>query len=327
MHPFSDIPAETIASLGEQKLLARIRRWLGSAAPASPAGMGDDCAVLPVPRASSRRRAAAKSPPDLPAPLVTVDPVIYGEHFDDTVAPRAVGRKLLRRNLSDIAAMGGRPTAAVLALALDPRTRLDWLGAFYRGLAADSRRFAVPLVGGDLATHRGGLVATLTLLGETTAPRARALTRCGARPGDFIAVTGALGGSLPSGRHHSFTPRLAEGRWLAARPEVSALMDLSDGLAKDLHSLTPAAAVPLVFGDLVPRHRGIDLRGALADGEDYELLLALRATPAAAATFLAAWRRAFPRLPLTVIGRFAPRGTNATGTLDLSAYHGFEHFQ
>jgi thiamine-monophosphate kinase len=320
VNPFSDNPADTIASLGEQRLLLRIRRWLGTAAPAAPAGMGDDCAVLPAPR---RQRAASQPP----APLVTVDPVIYGEHFDDAVAPRAVGRKLLRRNLSDIAAMGGRPTAAVLALALDPRTRLDWLEAFYRGLAADARLFGVPLVGGDLATHRGGLVATLTLLGETTAPRARALTRTGARIGDFIAVTGALGGSLPSGRHHRFTPRLAEGQWLAQRPEVTALMDLSDGLAKDLFSITPSAAAPLVFGDLVPRHRGCDLRAALVDGEDYELLLALRCPPVQAQKLLAAWHRAFPKLPLTVIGQFAPRGAAATGALDLSAYHGFEHFQ
>ena len=321
MNPFSDHPADTIAALGEQKLLARIRRWLGSAAPASPAGMGDDCAVLPP------RRARGRAAP--PAALVTVDPVIYGEHFDAAVPPRAVGRKLLRRNLSDIAAMGGRARAAVLALALDPRTRIDWLEAFYRGLAADARAFGVPLVGGDLATHRGGLVATLTLLGETTAPEGRALTRRGARVGDWIAVTGRLGGSLASGRHHSFTPRLDEGRWLARRPEAVALMDLSDGLAKDVHALTPAGARPLLFGELIPRHARVDLRGALTDGEDYELLLALRATPAQAQKLLAAWRRAFPRLPLTVIGQFAPAAASpaAHGALDLSALHGFEHFQ
>jgi thiamine-monophosphate kinase len=322
VHPFSEQPADTIASLGEQKLLSRIRRWLGAAAPAAPAGMGDDCAVLPA------RKPAGRSAAGAPATLMTVDPVIFGEHFDASVPPRAVGRKLLRRNLSDIAAMGGRPRAAVLALALDPRTRLEWLEAFYRGLAADARRFGVPLVGGDLATHRGGLVATLTLLGETTAPGARALTRSGARVGDWIAVTGRLGGSLPSGRHHTFTPRLAEGRWLARRPEVVALMDLSDGLAKDIHSLTPADASPLIFGELLPLHRGVDLRGALTDGEDYELLLALRATPAGAQKLLADWCRAFPRLSLTLVGQFAPRSAAPTshGALDLSAHHGFEHF-
>lgn len=324
MHPFSDDPALTIASLGEQKLLARIRRWLGSAMPPAPHGMGDDCAVLPVP-AAPRARAAGGRRPSPPAPLVTVDPVIYGEHFDDAVSPRAAGQKLLSRNLSDIAAMGGRPRAAVLALALDPRTRVDWLEAFYRGLAATARRHAVPLVGGDVATHRGGLVASLTLLGETTA--GRAITRAGAAIGDFIAVTGVLGGSLASGHHWRFTPRLAEGAWLAARREVTAMMDLSDGLAKDLHALAPARSRPLLFGDLVPRRRACDLRAALTDGEDYELLFTLRGKPAALARLAAEWAHAFPRTPFTVIGRFAAASEPAAGALDLSAYHGFEHFR
>ncbi len=315
MHPFSDLPAETIAACGEQNLLARIRRWLGSAMPAAPHGMGDDCAVLPAPtRVAARRR-----------PLVTVDPVIYREHFDDAIAPRAVGQKLLSRNLSDIAAMGGRPTAAVLALALDPRTRLDWLEGFYRGLAATARRHGVPLVGGDLATHRGGIVASLTLLGETTAPRA--LTRAGARAGDFIAVTGVLGGSLASGHHWKFTPRLAEGAWLAARREVTAMTDLSDGLAKDIHSLAPPRARPLLFAELLPLRRGCAVAAALGDGEDYELLFTLRGTPAAAARLLAEWRETFPRTPLTVIGRFVDASAPTAGALDLSAHHGFEHFR
>lgn len=313
MHPFSDARAETIASLGEQKLLARIRRWLGAAMPPSPHGMGDDCAVLPRPLGGGRRR-----------PLVTVDPVIYREHFDDLIPPRAVGQKLLSRNLSDIASMGGRPTAAVLALALDPRTRLDWLEGFYRGLAATARRHRVPLVGGDLATHHGGIVASLTLLGESAG--ARALTREGAQTGDFIAVTGRLGGSLASGHHWRFTPRLAEGEWLAARREVVAMTDLSDGLAKDIHSLTPRRARPLLFADLLPcRERG-DTRAALADGEDYELLLALRGSPAAVTRLASAWRERFPRVPLTVIGQFAPENAPAAGAIDLTAHHGFEHF-
>lgn len=318
MHPFSDDPALTVASLGEQKLLAKIRRWLGPSMPPAPLGMGDDCAVLPAPRASSGKKTAGKT-------LLTVDPVIHGEHFDDAVAPRAVGRKLLARNLSDIAAMGGAPEAAVVALALDPRTRLDWLEGFYRGLAALARRHGVPVVGGDLATHRGGLVASLTLLGRASA--GRALTRAGARVGDFIAVTGALGGSLASGHHCKFEPRLAEGRWLAARREVSAMMDVSDGLAKDLHHLVPADADPLVFEELIPRRRGCDLRAALCDGEDYELLFTLRGAPAAAARLAADWRRAFPKTPLTVIGRLVEAGSPAAGAVDFSAYHGFEHFQ
>ncbi|TAG31402.1 MAG: thiamine-monophosphate kinase [Verrucomicrobia bacterium] len=315
MSPFSDVPVETIAALGEQKLLTRVRRWLGSTMPPAPRGMGDDCAVLPHSPASTRGRSL----------LVTVDPVIYGQHFDHTVPARAAGQKLLSRNLSDIAAMGGRPTAAVLALALDPRTRIDWLEGFYRGLAATARRHGVAVVGGDLATHHGGLVASLTLLGETTTRRA--LTRAGAAEDDFIAVTGVLGGSLTSGHHWRFTPRLAEGAWLAARREVTAMMDVSDGLAKDLHALAPAKTKPLLFDELIPRRAGCDLSAALTDGEDYELLFTVRGTPAVARRFTAAWAKAFPRTPITVIGRFVADSFPADGALNLAAYHGFEHFR
>src|SRR5690606_14694663 len=240
MHPFTDNPADSVAALGERRLIAAIARWLGDTGPAAPAGIGDDCAVLPRPR----HRA-----------LVTVDPVIYGEHFDDAVAPSAAGAKLLKRNLSDIAAMGGTPRAAVLALALDRTVRTDWLRAFYRGLAAVARRHAVKIVGGDIAHQKGGLAATLTLFGEA-APGDRVLTRAGARRGDWIYVTGRLGGSLPSRHHWRFTPRLAEGRWLAARPEVRAMMDLSDGLAKDIHALAPAGCTAAVEPDAIPRRRG-----------------------------------------------------------------------
>ena len=101
MHPFATTAADSVSALGEEKLIAAIRRWLGSASPRAPFGIGDDCAVLPA----SRHRQ-----------LITVDPVIYPRHFNDAVPPSAVGAKLLKRNLSDLAAMGGRPTAAVLAL-------------------------------------------------------------------------------------------------------------------------------------------------------------------------------------------------------------------
>src|SRR3954471_10874438 len=120
MHPFTKRSDESVSAWGEEKLIMAIRRWLGAVSPRSPFGIGDDCAVL----------AAARRPQ-----LITVDPVVYGRHFDDRVAPRGVGAKLLKRNLSDIAAMGGRPTAAVLALTLDARISRTWLEKFYRGLA------------------------------------------------------------------------------------------------------------------------------------------------------------------------------------------------
>jgi thiamine-monophosphate kinase len=309
MHPFSSRTRESVAALGEERLIAAIRQWLGAASPPAPHGIGDDCAVLPA----SRHRQ-----------LLTVDPVIFGRHFDARSKPADVGAKLLKRNLSDIAAMGGTPAAAVISLALDRRTSRRWLEEFYRGLASAARRFHVPVVGGDIAEAGGALVATLTLLGEASA--GRAVTRTGARRGDWIYVTGQLGHSFPSGHHLSFVPRLPEGAWLARRPEVRAMMDVSDGLAKDLRALTPANATAALQPGAIPRRPGADLRAALTDGEDYELLLAVAAR-ADRAAFARAWRRAFPRTKLSCIGQFVARDAVPPGAITLESYSGYEHLK
>ncbi len=309
MQPFAKNARTSVAALGEEKLIAAIRRWLGTASPRSPFGIGDDCAVL----------RASRGPQ-----LITVDPVILGRHFDATVPARAVGAKLLKRNLSDLAAMGGKPTAAVLALTLDARVSLVWLEHFYRGLAAAARQYRVPIVGGDIAQADGIVAASLTLLGEVTGPRV--LTRHGARLGDSIFVTGTLGRSLQSGHHYRFVPRLAEGAWLARRAEVRCMMDVSDGLAKDLWALTPRGTEPALETSELPRRLGADVRQALTDGEDYELLFAVSAD-ADAPALLGAWHRAFPRTPLRRIGRFVRRGSRVEGALDLAAYRGYEHLR
>ncbi|HYP18176.1 MAG TPA: thiamine-phosphate kinase [Opitutus sp.] len=309
MHPFTKRASASVAALGEEKLIRAIQRWLGSASPRAPFGIGDDCAVLP---------------PSPGRQLITVDPVIYPRHFDDQVPPRAVGAKLLKRNLSDLAAMGGRPTAAVLALTLDARVEVRWLEQFYRGLAASARHYGVPIVGGDIAQADGVLAASLTLLGRAAAPRT--LTRTGAREGDHLYVTGLLGGSLPSGHHFKFQPRLEEGAWLARQREVRAMMDLSDGLAKDLHALTPASCSPALHADAIPARRGSSLRQALTDGEDYELVFVF-SRDADCTDFERAWQRGFPRTKLTRIGRFVPRGTVPPGTIDLRKYQGYEHLR
>lgn len=309
MHPFAKRISDSVSSLGEEKLIVQIRRWLGGVSPRAPFGIGDDCAVLP---------------PSRGVQLITVDPVIYPRHFNDRVSPRQVGAKLLKRNLSDLAAMGGRPTAAVLALTLDSSVRLDWLEQFYRGLAACARRYGVSIVGGDVAQADSVLAASLTLLGEQAG--ARTLTRTGAQAGDSIYVTGVLGGSLRSGHHFRFSPRLAEGAWLAAREDVKAMMDLSDGLAKDLHALTPRNTAPAINRDALPLRAGATVRAALTDGEDYELLFALGAM-ADAESFHRAWFNAFPRLRLTRIGQFFTEGPLPHGAMNLASYRGYEHLK
>lgn len=311
----------SVLAFGEQRLIVAIRGWLGDASPRSPFGIGDDCAVVP----SSGR-----------SMLITTDPVIHGQHFDDTVPARAVGAKLLKRNLSDIAAMGGRPVAAVLSLALAPETDARWLRDFYRGLAAAARTFRVRIVGGDITQGpRGFFGAFLTLHGE--AAGSRAVTRSGARAGDALYVTGSLGGSL-LGHHYKFTPRLTEGAWLAQRTEVRAMMDLSDGLAKDLGSLTPRGLAPALCGPAVPISRAAQRRAAqtgaaplahaLSDGEDYELLIVV-ARDADRAAFERAWRTRFPSVPLSHIGGFVRAADRAAlaGAVNLRDYNGYEHLR
>ncbi|MEO7600437.1 MAG: thiamine-phosphate kinase [Opitutus sp.] len=307
MHPFTRRKSESVAALGEAKLILEIRRWLGNVSPRAPFGIGDDCAVLPP----------SKGPQ-----LITVDPVIYPRHFNDRVRPRDVGSKLLKRNLSDLAAMGGRPTAAVLALTLSPTVRLSWLKEFYLGLAASARRYSVRIVGGDIAQADSTLAASLTLLGEATGPRT--LTRTGAKVGDHIYVTGALGDSLRTGHHHAFMPRLKEGVWLARRPEIVAMMDVSDGIAKDLRCLTPRGSTAALIGESIPRRGRATLRAALTDGEDYELLLIVSGSSRTTA-FEGAWKTKFPKLPLTRIGEFVKGRRVPAGTLDLSQFSGYEH--
>lgn len=316
MSPFSANRRESVAALGERKLIRHIRRWLGDVSPAAPFGIGDDCAVIPPTRRHQ---------------LVTTDPVIHGRHFDDTLPARAVGAKLLKRNLSDIAAMGGRPVAAVVSLALAPETRTAWLRQFYLGLAAVARKYRVKIVGGDITQSPAGFLgAFLTLHGESTGTRV--ITRTGARQGDHVFVTGLLGGSR-SGHHHRFTPRLAEGQWLAAQPGVVAMMDVSDGVAKDIQELTPPALAASVHPQLIPvssaakklaRESGRPgWAHALTDGEDYELLVvvAAKADPVA---FQERWARRFS-IPLTRLGSFSRK--IAADHVDWSSLHGYEHLR
>jgi len=321
MKIFSTQRRDSVAAFGERRLISKIQRWLGNASPRSPFGIGDDCAVVP----STGRPM-----------LITTDPVIYGQHFDDAVPARAVGAKLLKRNISDIAAMGGRPLAAVVSLALAPEVNTRWLSEFYRGLAAAARAFRVRIVGGDITQGpRGFFGAFLTLHGE--AAGARAVTRHGARAGDLIYVTGELGGSR-LGHHFKFTPRIEAGAWLARRPEVRAMMDLSDGLAKDLGSLTPAGLAPALCGPAIPISRAARRRArqtgeeplthALCDGEDYELLIVIgRETDRTALE--RAWRARFPRVRLTAIGVFerVTRRAAFAHAVRLQDYHGYEHLR
>ena len=258
-------------------------------------GPGDDCAVL-VPPAGRL--------------LVTTDLLTEGVDFLlAEVTPEAVGRKAMGVNLSDIAAMAGTPFAAVVSLAL-PRhppgvTTRELADRLDGGLRDMADRFGVAIVGGDTNTWDGGLVVSVTLLGHADRP----VTRGGAKPGDAIFVTGALGGSL-LGRHLEVTPRVREALALRDFVDLHAMIDVSDGFAADLAHLLDesgcgaeldADAVP-VHPDAVARSRltgRTPLEHALDDGEDFELIFTV--SEADAAKLLGG-----SPVPVTRVGRVVP---------------------
>ena len=203
--------------------------------------------------------------------LVTTDGVIDGVHARWAVeGPEAFGYKAVARGLSDVAAMGGEPLWAVLAACLPKGCTEEHAHALYRG----AEKTGCALVGGDTSFGPTPHVVA-TVLGRAHAKGP--VLRSGARPGDWIVVTGRLGGSLESGRHATFTPRVAEARALMDACDVSAMIDVSDGLSTDLmHVLEASRAGCRLEAALLPLHRGATLENALNDGEDYELLATVR---------------------------------------------------
>jgi thiamine-monophosphate kinase len=293
MKPFTTSPPEAVTALREIALLRAMREWLGIVSPPSPQGMGDDCAVLDL---GATHAILAKS-----------DGVVYGRHFDDSAKPGAVAAKLLKRNLSDIAAMGGTPKHALVHLVIGRNLSSAWLKEFYVGLAKCCQEYGITVAGGGTAQGPEGVFAAdLTLLGIAGA---NVLLRAGAEIDDAIFVTGELGGSI-LGKHLEFTPRLVEGQWLSQQNGVRGVIDISDGLAKDLPEILPAdsdaqidpAAIPISAAakKLSGQDKQPVLTHVLTDGEDYELLFALNSA-LNPKTFAESWRKTFTT-KLTQIG-------------------------
>lgn len=288
------------------------------------AGIGDDAAVL--------------APPPGHDQLLTTDLLVEDVHFRvEGLDPSDLGWKALAVSVSDIAAMGGRAAHAVVSAAF----RRDQTGAFaervLEGLLACAERYGVSLVGGDTTGTPGPVVLNVALAGYV--PTGRAVLRSGARPGDAICVTGALGGSI-LGRHLRVTPRQEESLSLVQGGRVGAMIDVSDGLSSDLgHILDRSGCGAELWADAIPVHPDSDrlaatsgrapLEHALHDGEDFELLFTtddLRAADLA--------RSGLRGTPVARIGRIvADRGTyvlrSREGAGDASPVErrGHDHFR
>lgn len=275
-----------------------------------------------------RDDAALLSPPDGRELVLTVDAMIAGVHFLPDDPPDLVGRKLLRVNLSDLAAKGATPIGYLMTVAVPRNTPDDWFAGFAAGLAQDQREFGVTLLGGDTTSTPGPIALSLTIIGHVA--RGTMVQRCGARPGDGIWVTGtigdgALGLAVANGRLTDPTGHLHR-RYLLPQPRVglaiagiaSAGMDLSDGLVQDLGHICRASSLAAeIDATLVPlsdpaRQAGPDwLPTVLTGGDDYELLLAL--PPDREAALHSAAREA--GIPVTRIGNFraGPPGVMVRG--------------
>lgn len=287
-------------------------------------GVGDDCAVI-----------------DLGIPdrwiLFKTDAVVEGVHFNTSVAPELIGRKALARCLSDIAAMAGTPTAALVTLALPKTFDSAFVEKIYAGMNQLALAHQVAIVGGETTTNPERILISISLLG--TAPKDRCILRKGAKAGDVIFVSGELGGSI-SERHLTFEPRLKEARWLAETFSIHSMIDVSDGMAGDLRHLLQAGNVGAELrAASIPISRAAKLQAraessakppllaALTDGEDFELLFTVAARDAV--PLLDSWKLQFPEIKLSCVGKITEslglhlRDTNG---IRLLGAHGYVHF-
>jgi thiamine-monophosphate kinase len=270
---------KTVRDIGEFGLIRQLSKNIPLA--------GDDCAVLPG------------------GLLLTCDPVVEGIHYLPGTPARRVGWKAMARNLSDIAAMGGRPRWAVVSLGLRPATPVRWVTQLYAGMHAAAGKFGCRIVGGDTTHVKHEQFVVVTMLGEAERP----VMRTGSKIGDSVFVTGKLG----TGRHLTFVPRVKEARWLVHNFDIHAMIDLSDGLASDVKHL--GVGIDLDAAEIPGR-----LPAALTRGEDFELLFTL--DPREVTALRTQWK--FP-VKLTEIGRVVRgRGVRLDGR-PLTA-EGYDHF-
>lgn len=310
--------------LKEKLIIERIRQAASRGSRGRTTGIGDDCAVLQLPRGHEA--------------LVTTDFSLEDVHFRRAWHPaEAVGHRCLARGLSDIAAMGGTPRYAFLSLALPADLLQEWINGFIRGLLHLADRCDVLLAGGDTAQSPAGILADIVVLGSV--PAGKAVLRSGARPGDLLYVTGTLGSSVAtlhalrngkklspaSHRKHFYPePRIAVGQYLREKKLASAMIDISDGLSTDLtHICEESETGAVVYAASLPAASGKDgLALALHGGEEYELL------------FTAASNRQVPKqiaeVPISLIGEIV-RGkrvklAKSDGKTEILKPGGWQHF-
>lgn len=282
----------SLGEIGEDAIVEHLTSGL-QLGPEVVVGPGDDCAVVKADKDHYQ--------------LLKTDSVIEQVHFLPDADPELVGWKAAARVVSDFAAMGGgQPEHALVTLIMPADRPLKWASELYIGIHRCAERFGFSVVGGE--TSRSPLDAPITTISVAmsgTIKTENCLLRSGAQVGDAIFVTGKLGGSI-SGKHLRFIPRIQEANWLTDHhgSSIHSMMDLSDGLAKDLPRLAKLSNVGFkIDRDQLPRNKHCTAEQALGDGEDYELLF----TANSDVELQTDWERQFPDLPLTQVGTILPR--------------------
>ena len=304
---------KTIKSVGEFGLIKLIARKAPQFSGVVK-GVGDDAAVLEYSKTHYQ--------------LLTMDTIVEDVDFKKRgTDPALIGRKALAINLSDIAAMGGNPEAALVSLTLPKETPVSFVTRLYEGLRRLATEFEVSLVGGDIS--RGSKISiTVMVLGQ--ASKRHTVFRSGAGPGDVIGVTGALGGSI-LGHHFKFQPRVREGE-LLAKFQVSSMIDISDGLLQDLEHLMRSSKrcytldrntipISLAAKRLGRGNRAAALNHALCDGEDFELLFTV--SPLKFESLKKEWKHTFAT-KLTRVGEVLKK--KPAKQKHLASMPGFQHF-
>lgn len=295
----------TLRDIGEDALISRLTA-LVPLDPSPAAGPGDDCAVIdPGPGHDQLQ-------------LLKTDAMVGQIHFLPDAPARAVGWKAAARVVSDFAAMGGRPLRFLVTVALPPETCVAWAEDLYRGIGDCLKTYGAVLAGGETSSVPAGSAPVISIAAVGSVPRGQLVLRSTAASGQTLLVTGTLGGSI-HGKHLAFRPRIEEANWLAAHHKPCAMMDLSDGLAKDLPRMAAASGCGFELDlEALPLTPGCTVSQALGDGEDFELLFSMET--ARVPGLLTAWTARFPELPLTVIGKLVESGSGCV--LD----GGWDHF-
>ncbi|MEM0897789.1 MAG: thiamine-phosphate kinase [Verrucomicrobiota bacterium] len=281
----ADSTDRRLEDVGENDLVGHFVELLGKSSSEVIVGPGDDCAVVESGVGGEE------------VMLLKTDCVVEGRHFEASAEPERVGWKAMARVLSDLGAMGGKPRYALVTMIMPGARTLEWSSQVFTGLRRCAAEFGAEIVGGETSS---GMVAMISVAMTGVVLRDQIVTRAGGKAGDVLCVTGKLGGSI-AGKHLDFTPRVREGCWLAHLAQPTAMMDLSDGLATDLPRLAKASGLGFrVDEGALPLNEGCDVKSALADGEDYELLVAL--PPEGVEEVCAGFETEFPGLGLTRIG-------------------------